>query len=266
MAGSMVYRLRVAEPNTAHMGTFIRAMTAIQARLDNKSFNFVGGLHGAPGWYCWHHQASRLTPLQARLFLPWHRAYLQRLEQILQDQVTGAALPWWDWTQDRMIPREYSVISVASKPNPLRRYRMQVPRTARNPAISHNTVRQPGSNPQSRLPSKNEIDNVLLDTDWASFSDRLESYHDDVHVWVGGDMVNITTAAFDPIFYAHHCMIDRIWYLWQVKHGNGGIPQALLNLPLEPFGKTFRDVLDVQALGYEYGAAATPINVGGGPQ
>ena len=54
MAGSMVYRLRVAEPNTAHMETFIRAMTAIQARLDNKSFNFVGGLHGAPGWYCRH--------------------------------------------------------------------------------------------------------------------------------------------------------------------------------------------------------------------
>jgi tyrosinase len=106
----------------------------------------------------------------------------------------------------------------------------------------------------------------MLDTDWASFSDRLESYHDDVHVWVGGDMTNITTAAFDPIFYAHHCMIDRIWYLWQVKHGNGGIPQALLNLPLEPFGKTFRDVLDVQALGYEYGSAATPINVAGGPQ
>jgi len=60
---------------------------------------------------------------------------------------------------------------------------------------------------------------VLQDSDWASFSDRLESYHDDVHVWVGGDMVDITTAGYDPVFYAHHCMIDRVWYLWQVKWG-----------------------------------------------
>ena len=58
-------------------------------------------------------------------------------------------------------------------------------------------------------------------------------------------------------------MIDRIWYLWQVEHGNGGIPSALLDLQLLPFGKTVRDVLDVQALGYEYAAQAVPINVNG---
>jgi tyrosinase len=263
MAGSMVYRLRVGDAAATHMSTFIKAMTAIQARLDNKSYNYIGGLHGAPEWYCWHHQASRLTPVQARLFLPWHRAYLLRLEQLLQDQVSGTALPWWEWTQDKTIPRSYSATTVNNKANPLRRYRMHVPKTANNPAISHNTVRQPGANPQARLPTKREIDDLLLDTDWASFSDRLESFHDDVHVWVGGDMMNITTAAFDPLFYAHHCMIDRVWYLWQVKHGNGGVPQALLDLPLEPFGKTFREVLDVQALGYEYGSSAIPINAGG---
>ena len=85
MAGSMVYRLRVAEPTTAHMATFVKAIRAMQARLDNKGFNYVSGLHGAPSWYCWHHQTSPLTSLQARLFLPWHRAYLQRLEQLAQD-------------------------------------------------------------------------------------------------------------------------------------------------------------------------------------
>src|SRR5262245_52235222 len=160
MAGSMVYRLRVAEPAAAHMASFIKAMTAIQGRLDNKSYNYIGGLHGAPGWYCWHHQVSRLTPLQARLFLPWHRAYLLRLEQLLQDQVAGVALPWWDWTQDRVIPRSYSIASVDAKPNPLRRYRMQIPKTANNPAISHNNARSPGANSQARLPTKDEIDNV----------------------------------------------------------------------------------------------------------
>ena len=46
MAGSMVYRLRVAEPAAAHMASFIKAMTAIQDRLDNKSYNYISGLHG----------------------------------------------------------------------------------------------------------------------------------------------------------------------------------------------------------------------------
>ena len=100
---------------------------------------------------------------------------------------------------------------------------------------------------------------MLADSDWASFSDRLENLHDRVHGWVGGDMGDVTTAAFDPIFFAHHCMIDRAWYLWQVRWGNGDIPSDLLNLNLTPFGKTVRDVLDVQRLGYEYAGTATAI-------
>jgi tyrosinase len=108
-----------------------------------------------------------------------------------------------------------------------------------------------------------DVASVLDDTDFASFSDRLEQLHDDVHVWVGGDMRQVTTAAYDPLFFAHHCMIDRIWYLWQVRHGNGGVPNALLDLELIPFGKRFRDVLDVQALGYEYAATTVPIPAGG---
>jgi tyrosinase len=69
------------------------------------------------------------------------------------------------------------------------------------------------------------------------------------------------TAAYDPIFFAHHCMIDRLWYLWQVRHGNSRIPSDLLDLSLIPFGKTFRDVLDVQRLGYEYAATAKEIPI-----
>ncbi len=59
-------------------------------------------------------------------------------------------------------------------------------------------------------------------------------------------------------------MIDRLWYLWQVRHGSGGIPSDLLGEALVPFGKTVADVLDVQRLGYEYAASATPIPMGGG--
>ena len=76
-------------------------------------------------------------------------------------------------------------------------------------------------------------------------------------------MQDINTAAFDPVFFAHHAQIDRIWYLWQVKNGNDNFPAELLDSPLTPFGKTPRDVLNVQAIGYEYAASASPVPLEG---
>jgi tyrosinase len=253
----MVYRLRVAAPGAAHMAGFMKAMAAAEALRDNRGYNHIAGFHGAPDWFCWHHQFSPKTPLQARLFLPWHRAYLWWLEQYLQDRVPGVALPWWDWTHTPSIPVAYKPAKVGAKPNPLYATQMRVPSAV--PPLNRRTRRQPGANPFAKLPTAQQIRTLLQERDWASFSDDLENYHDAVHGWVGGDMGDPTTAAFDPVFFAHHCMIDRVWYLWQVKWGNGGIPHDLLDLHLTPFGKTVRDVLDVQRLGYEYAATATAI-------
>ena len=73
----------------------------------------------------------------------------------------------------------------------------------------------------------------------------------------------IPVAAFDPIFYAHHTMIDRLWYLWQVQEWRRttSLPNYL-NEVLAPFGATVKQVLDINALGYEYAsssAAAVPV-------
>jgi tyrosinase len=267
MAGSMVYRLEVGDADAPHMAAFRAAMEKAQERSDNLGYNFIAGFHGAPAWFCWHHQRNPRTPLQARLFLPWHRAYLWWLEQALQDRAAelpadisdhDIALPWWDWTVVPGIPPAYESA-------PLDSTRAQVPNA--NPPIDEDTTRDPGGNPFARLPTRDEIydeqDGVLADTDFASFSDRLEDFHDAVHGWVGGSMGDVTIAAYDPIFFAHHCMIDRLFYLWQVAHGNGGIPVDLLDLSLIPFGMRVREVLDAQRLGYEYATTSTPVPVNG---
>ena len=59
----------------------------------------------------------------------------------------------------------------------------------------------------------------------------------------------IATAAFDPIFWAHHAMIDRVWYLWQLRHGTTNIPPHYAGKTLAPFGMTVAQVLDVNTLG-----------------
>jgi tyrosinase len=259
VAGSMIYRSRVAGANAAHMSTYREAMAAAQAINDNRGYNYIAGFHGAPGWYCWHHQANPRTPLQARVFLAWHRAYLLWLEFALRDRVASSAIPWWDWTVDRRIPAVFDARRIDNQPNPLYSSRAIVPNA--NPPIRHNTRRAPGANRAASLPTADEVNAVVNQSDWATFSDQVEDLHDRVHGWVGGDMADVTTAAYDPIFFSHHAMVDRLWSIWQVKFGNGGIPHELLDTVLTPFHKTFRDVLDVQRLGYEYAVNAVLVPV-----
>jgi hypothetical protein len=55
-------------------------------------------------------------------------------------------------------------------------------------------------------------------------------------------------------------MIDRLWYLWQVKYGVDNIPPAYLNRTLAPWALTVKDVLDTRQLGYTYGASRVRIS------
>jgi tyrosinase len=214
------------------MKQFRQAMTAIQGINDKRGFNHIAGYHGAPGYYCWHHQHDKAhTQMVARLFLPWHRAYLLTLEHALQDQVSGTALPWWDWTQIREVPASYAQEQIGGARNPLYSSHAQVP--SANPPIDKWTTRDPGANSWGSLATKAEIDKLLGTKNWADFSDQLQGYHDHVHVWVGGDMATVDTAGFDPIFFAHHAMVDRLWHLWQIDNGKStGIPQNLLGVSL----------------------------------
>ena len=58
--------------------------------------------------------------------------------------------------------------------------------------------------------------------DFDDFTFQLEDLHNRVHVWTGGTMSEIPVAAFDPVFWAHHTMIDRLWAIWQQAHPGAG--------------------------------------------
>jgi tyrosinase len=217
---------------------------AMQAISDNRGFNAIAGIHGIPEHYC--HRVDIL-------FLPWHRAYLYYFEQFLQDRAAGATIPWWDWTSDTShqtgIPTAFSAATdAAGKPNPLLKSQIVEP-TAH---LNRPTTRQP--KPPKSLPTADQVNKILGLPDFQDFSEQLENIHNQVHIWVGGDMGVIPTAAFDPIFFSHHSMIDRLWYVWQVKNAPGSIPQNLLNQVLPPFNMTVNDVLDITKLGYQYAA------------
>jgi tyrosinase len=237
-----------------------RKMQALSGS-DNRSWIYWAGLHGFPQWLCWHHgRAGMGSPRPYNLFLPWHRAYLLYFEAAMRDQNSAAVLPWWNWTSDVShqigVPTSFAQPQVAGARNPL--FSGPVPPIQSNPARF--TVRFPG-NPAA-LPTAAAVDALLSLSSFLDFTNQIEDIHDRMHGWTGGfnpspppdsgDMGTVVSSAFDPIFWSHHCMIDRLWYLWQLRNGLGNIPPDYLNRALSPFNLTVQDVLDIRALGYEY--------------
>jgi tyrosinase len=249
-----------------------RKMQALSG-TDNRSWIYWARYHGFNRYDCWHH--ARTGPsghgFSYDLFLPWHRAYLTSWDHVTRDQNPKAVLPWWDWTSNTShqvgVPAAFTEDPIDGQPNPL-----ATGPTPRMPGDqSRRTRRFPGD--PAELPSMTDetasnpaIEKLLDLPSFVDFSNQLQDVHDFIHGWaggtdpnnpnVGGDMGNIGVAAFDPIFWAHHAMIDRLWDLWQLRHGVNNIPPNYLTLVLAPFPYTVAQVLDVHSLGYDYASSS----------
>ena len=231
------------------------AFSRMQTTADNRGYAHLAGLHGWPAGLCKHHQA---------LFLPWHRAYLYMFELSLRDLGGDVRLVWWDWTSERShrdgLPAIFTgEAALRSAEMPLdddlaRRVRDEAPYLADLSGPVPRTVRQP--DPADSLPSRRDVDDVLDAPTFADFTTRLEDIHDRVHDWFKGTMSAVVLAGFDPAFWTHHAMIDRLWCLWQLRHPNAGVSPLRTDQALEGFPLTVGQVLDVRTLGYDYASEA----------
>jgi tyrosinase len=260
MSNGGVVRPSAEHANVTALEDAYEKMQAISGS-DNRSWIFWAEFHGYNRYDCWHHARVGVDMFPYDLFLPWHRAYLAFFDNAARDQNPDAVLPWWDWTTDAAhasgLPEAYTLGGAALQSGP-------VPAVNGDP--ERRTTRNPGD--PATLPTPERVEGVLNLTDFRDFSNQLQDIHDGIHGWVGGDMGSIGTSAFDPVFWAHHGMIDRIWYLWQLRHGVNNIPPEYLDKALFP-GYTVQQVLDVRSLGYDYAVAAVaggtdvPAGVGG---
>ena len=259
-------RNSVATLGATELSDFRDAFAAVYGLHDDRGYAFYAGLHGLPlPEYCQH---------GTLLFLPWHRAYLYFFERALtdalrrarDDQAVAVSLPWWDWTSSSAhtdgLPAGYLAQPeagdnpLAAGPVTLDEADLAAVRDNLPGAITDGpnpvTVRDPDV--PDELPRTQTVARALNAATFSDFSALVESIHNGVHGWVGGAMSAVPIAAYDPVFWAHHSMIDRLWYLWQISPRGADPPAGLLDRALAPWPVTVRQVLDISKLGYEYAA------------
>jgi tyrosinase len=264
--------IRNVENNISQIRRLQKAFKEIMSRTDNQGYTHVASHHGYLDNLCPHGPTIDPEGNIIHKFLPWHRAYLLKLERLLQERDATVSVPWWDWRSETSkkigIPKSFSQDKIGKKENPLSKFYISIKGKDRasqqDIILSRYTTRNPGkpqeiSNTQKDL-SQNETDIPQLYelSDFRQFSERLRiGWHNFIHVWIGGDMGVVNTAAYDPIFFIHHCNVDRIWAIWQTLHGVDSIPSYMRNAVLEPFGMTVKDVLDINSLNYDYASVST---------
>lgn len=195
-------------------------------------------------------------------FLPWHRMYVFFFENIIRT-VTGKTsftLPYWNYSVPRTDPK-HGVI-----PPELRMDGDPVFGSLfvckRNPGVNSGTPIDQGQ------PGDPLSTSALLQCTYGpsgsqqGFCATLDfRLHGNVHVLTGNtvNMGDVPWAAYDPVFWLHHCNIDRLWASWNAAGRRNPSDSAFLN-------KTFvfadangnrvvakiSDFLDIARLNYKY--------------
>ena len=162
------------------------------------------------------------------LFLPWHRAFLYFHERILGSLINDKSLrlAYWDWDNSahRGVPPAWLT-----------------PNNTANPLFDANRSAVAGNQLPNSLVGPQIINPIVGAPTFAQFggsasgAGSLENGpHGGVHIWCGNTALNsgtadmglLDTAAQDPLFWAHHANIDRLWTVWLAAAGTHKNPTS----------------------------------------
>jgi len=264
MSGGTVVRRNINSMSRRDTDRFVRALRRM---MDNGSYFELGGIHGWPTnsmggqfGYC-EHRVER--------FVCWHRVYLAQFERALQaaDRQNGQSgnigLPYWDWTNSPRVPSMMNAFPTVPARAIPSRYRggQGLPPNKRSRYFTRDggiDLRH-SSNASVRDRDTRDVYRLSFFPNFATkqrsspggFRD-IESIHDEVHVDCGGIMADLDLAAYSPLFWLHHCHIDRMFetYLKYEPDSSREMDRWEYGSTLRPWGastnRTFR------AIGYRY--------------
>ena len=172
----------------------------------------------------WNTCQAHFNTADEPYFLPWHRMYLCYFEQIIRAVLKDPtfSLPYWNYSVPAgyPIPKEFRMSGDPLWGSLFRPDRKSVV-NAGQPIF--NGVPGGIASDLSTAPAMGQTSYLPVGV-VQGFNATLNSgLHGNVHVYVGNNvgMGKIPWAANDPIFWMHHCNIDRIWVSWNnAGHAN----------------------------------------------
>jgi len=151
-------------------------------------------------------------------FLPWHRAYLWYFERIVRKAAEDDSftLPYWPWHDVRFA---------------------MIPEAFRDPLSPLFDERADGVNDGVALPLRENVDRMRGLHSFREFGGVRSSAgvfegdpHQPVHNLIAHNMALNECAARDPIFWLHHCNVDRLWAAFRQLHPDPEIDEWKQNL------------------------------------
>lgn len=240
----------------------MRAMTC----EDSRSWYYQGAIHNIPHeiigankicamyetdkdkLFAWGDCTHTKTEASSLHFLLWHRMYTWHLEQIVRELSGKAdfAMPYWNYGSEVLSDNQLPAIFTDTKGSLFASARYSLLNNGK--PIDDTT----------RMDLKEELDRLAITHGFAGkegFSQQLEAApHGLMHDYIGADgketffnpifqkemsglMANVPSAGFDPVFWLHHSMVDRIWTQWD-QSAYGERP-TLKHLKVQPWEYNF---------------------------
>lgn len=202
--------------------------TAVTAMINDGSYAALVEIHADMS----HNMHYMGTPTSRHRFLPWHRAYLLKMEAELRLKNSAAFIPYLDWTQ--------------SVPQWIADFRPDV--TMPSGTVIKN--QRAHTNP---ITTAARLGVVTIQGSYELFTTQLENDpHDLGHRLFGYPMRRVAVAPCDPIFWMHHGAVDRLWAQWQASHPGRGPTLTGSDAIMDPWTDTVTSLASISSLGYSY--------------
>lgn len=228
----MAVRKSASAMTSVEQNRFIRVMnTLINAPGDPNPYGILVGHHANHGF----NMHPFMGPVATQRFLPWHRVFVLKVEQMGQAIDPLFFIPYWKWTTDRAVPSWLA---------------SYLP-TIKVPGINRTVTRNP-PRPNTTLPTSAQINAVLTATSFTNFVVAIDGPHGRVHNWCFGTMSDVSWSPVDPLFWLHHAEIDRIWSVWQAANPGKNPTLTGSNRTMSPWPETAVQVGSIASLGYSY--------------
>jgi Common central domain of tyrosinase len=198
----------------------------------------------------------------SELLWPWHRAYLIAFEDALRASnppvTSNVTIPYWDWSEPptgSRYPKAFETIAA------LQGVTCDSSKDKCSPPVV--SCRKVCPNPASPV-SPALVATIQATPTWRAYGGGLKDEgikgaleseeHDFIHgTYMGGLNRNTVRAARDPLFWAHHAFMDKLWAEWQAAHPGPSFDPVCRDCDINFLpGKHVRDYFDIAKLGVSY--------------